>query len=150
MLFYIHCYFLIWLSTHAEPQEGDVRLVGGVNEGRVEIYLSGQWGTVCDDGWDLDDAKVVCRQLRYSGATRALGFSAYGGGSGPIQLDEVNCHGNETHLADCSHDGIETHDCSHAEDAAVVCESQCEAGQLTSVVSAECTCCNKPAVLKLV
>ena len=46
---------------------GDVRLVNGYNSGsgRVEVCLDGHWGTVCDDGWESDDATTVCRQLGY-------------------------------------------------------------------------------------
>lgn len=123
-----------FLTAHAELQEGDVRLAGGMNNvGRVEVYLSGDWGTVCDDRWDLNDAKVVCRQLGYSGAVSVS--TSVSGGSGPIHLDEVSCTGSEARLANCSHDGIGIHDCTHSEDVGVVCESQCEAGQLINVVS---------------
>ena len=46
--------------------EGEVRLVGGTSnaEGLVEICLRNEWGTVCDQMWDVTDARVTCRQLR--------------------------------------------------------------------------------------
>ena len=51
-----------------EIKEGDIRLVGGRHlwEGQVEIFLSGVWGTVSDDGAEFTDAVVVCRQLGYN------------------------------------------------------------------------------------
>lgn len=47
--------------------EGDMRLAGGETprEGRVEICLEGQWGTVCDTFWGSPDAQVACRQLGF-------------------------------------------------------------------------------------
>ena len=97
--------------------------MGGVtdNEGRVEVYHNGKWGTVCDDGWDLTDASVVCQQLGYNGATSAPQQAAFGQGSGPIHYDNVDCTGSETRLADCPHPGIGIEDCIHSEDAGVVC-----------------------------
>ena len=85
-------------AARAAPTIGHpVRLVGGSNvfEGRVEILHDGQWGTVCDDDWDLDDANVVCQQLFGVGALEAKGEAFFGEGSDPIWMDEVHCSGDD-------------------------------------------------------
>ncbi len=88
---------------------------------RVEIYYNGQWGTVCDDYWDTNDAKVVCRQLGFPTASNAYGGAKYGQGTGQIWMDSVKCLGNESRLSDCGHRGWGSHSCSHSEDASVQC-----------------------------
>ena len=74
-----------------------VRLVDGPTkfEGRVEVNHNGIWGTVCDDGWDLNDAQVVCSELGYGQPVAARHGAFYGQGSGRIWLDNVNCVGTE-------------------------------------------------------
>ena len=99
-----------------------IRLVnGGPNYGRVEIYENGQWGTVCDDTWDIADAKVVCRQLGFKGATSAPTAATYGQGSGPILRHDVNCQGSESSLLNCPHEVFGPNHCNHHEDSSVVC-----------------------------
>ena len=91
-------------------------------EGRVEFCHNNDWGTVCDDSWGSSDASVVCRQLGFStaGAT-AFSNAAFGRSSGPILLDDVNCVGTESRLANCPADAIGDHNCVHNEDAGVRC-----------------------------
>eukprot|EP00057_Strongylocentrotus_purpuratus_P025416 XP_011679890.1 PREDICTED: deleted in malignant brain tumors 1 protein-like [Strongylocentrotus purpuratus] len=100
-----------------------VRLVGGANkyEGTVEVLHEGSWGTVCDDSWDIDDAKVVCRQLGFDGALAALHEARFGPGTGEVLLEGVQCNGTEASLIDCNYKGIRQHNCGHKEDAGVSC-----------------------------
>ncbi len=100
-----------------------VRLAGGPDRcaGRVELWRNGNWGTVCDDQWDLRDADVVCGQL---GCGYALNVTGQGGsfapGRGPIHVDELNCTGKEENLWACPAAQDEP-DCGHKEDAGVIC-----------------------------
>ena len=104
-----------------------VRLTGGPNPytGRVEVYTStgglGRWGTVCDDNWDIQDARVVCHELGYPYAVAAPVNAHYGEGTGPIWLDNVQCLGNESGIFACTHNGTGNHDCHHHEDASAEC-----------------------------
>ena len=117
--------------------EGTIRLVGGETplEGRVEIFLLGQWGTVCDKGWDFVEATVVCRQLGYLTAVEAPRSAAFGAGSGPSWYS-VGCTGIEHNLTECNYYYSRYYTyiprsafgnaCSHSQDAGVVCSSECQ------------------------
>ncbi len=120
------------------------RLVGGSHpfEGRVEVEVGGVWGTVCDAGWDTEDAMVVCRSLlgaNWTGAAQPMYDAHYGQGTGDILLSDVDCDGHQMNLEECdllldqyysghSYDdnyvfyhGYNLYVCEHSEDAGVSC-----------------------------
>ncbi|GAB1603362.1 scavenger receptor cysteine-rich type 1 protein M130-like, partial [Argonauta hians] len=119
-----------WRSHHqiynervgAQCRNISVRLKDGESpgNGRVEVFFNGEWGTVCDDNWNNNNALVICRMLGYSNAA-AYGKAHFGAGTGRIWLDNVNCTGSESSLSECRSNRWGQHDCEHTEDAAVNC-----------------------------
>ncbi|XP_005663294.1 CD5 antigen-like isoform X1 [Sus scrofa] len=102
-----------------------VRLVGGPHrcEGRVEVQQNGEWGTVCDDGWGMEDVAVVCRELNCGEAKWTPSGTLYTPSTDKDQkvfLQEVICQGHELNLSQC--DQVEVFDCTHDEDAGAQCE----------------------------
>ena len=99
-----------------------VRLVNGPSShiGLFEIYHDGQFGTVCDDYWSTRESIVVCRQLGYSSGSSVF-YGTYGQGTGTIWMDDVDCVGPETTLAECPQRGWGSHNCWHGEDVGVSC-----------------------------
>lgn len=93
-------------------------------EGRVEVYLDGKWGTVCDDGWTHQEAMVACHGLGYMDAERSFvgGHFARPSRNVPIHYDDLSCIGDETALSQCPRN-TDAHNCAsdHSEDVGVRC-----------------------------
>lgn len=74
-------------SPAPQPQTAGlkVRLAGYPrkhNEGRVELFYKGEWGTICDDDFSISNANVLCRQLGFVSATGWTHSAKYGKGQG--------------------------------------------------------------------
>ncbi|CAG9769987.1 unnamed protein product [Ceutorhynchus assimilis] len=100
-----------------------LRLVNGTsaNEGRLEIRHNGIWGSICDDDFNEDAAKIACAALGYSGSASVKKDGFFGQTTGPIWLDQVACQGNETSLEKCTHWDWGESNCDHSEDVGVIC-----------------------------
>ncbi|XP_043923297.1 HHIP-like protein 1 [Protopterus annectens] len=109
-------------------RHGTVRLINAEklsDRGRVEIFIRGEWGTVCDDYFNIKAATVVCRQLGYSVALKVAKRAEFGEGSDlNILLDDVKCTGTEKTLLDCQRVKIGKHNCTHKEDVGVICGNE--------------------------
>lgn len=101
--------------------DGTLRLVGSnlFREGRIEMFLDGEWGTICNNGWDATDADVACRQLGFGSSGSSL--KQFGEGNGIILMENVACLGDESMLINCSHKRIGISACSHSDDVGVKC-----------------------------
>ena len=109
------------MCSEQAPVNSNLRL-SSYPAGRLEVFLNGEWGTVCDDVFSDKNALVACPQLGYDGNTAtAQGFAFYGQGSGRILLDDVICIGSEDKLSNCRNNGWGNHNCAHGEDVGITC-----------------------------
>lgn len=116
-----HSELVILNVAEASPK---VRLMNGPHrcEGRVEVEQEGRWGTVCDDGWDMKDVAVVCRELGCGAGKHtpaAMLYPPVAEKAQPVLIQVALCNGTEEALAECEQ--IETFDCGHDEDAGAMC-----------------------------
>lgn len=104
-----------------------MRLVGssGRCAGRVEVYSGGRWSTVCQEGWELQDAAVVCRELGCGTALEAPSSARFGPGTGPLWPYIPDCSGTEESLWECGRS--ERRECGRGGGAGAVCSGQCRA-----------------------
>ena len=124
----VRCLYNIALFLPSDTITPNIRLVGGTNqyEGRVEVYRSNEWQTVCDSYWGIREADVVCRQLGYGYAILTIQETPFGRGSGGIWNRRWFCNGNEARLDDCTGArSFYTH-CTHSQDASVICSGNGE------------------------
>ncbi len=97
----------------------------------MEVYINGEWGTVCGVSWDPLDSKVVCQQLGYKGVNRTYSRTSqhnFGEGTGQSWLGDLRCTGSEANLLQCPHRGVESR-CSNFLDVGVVCTNEDLSGE---------------------
>ncbi|VDI01206.1 Hypothetical predicted protein, partial [Mytilus galloprovincialis] len=104
-----------------------VRLIGGSKptEGRVEVYHNGNWGTICDDMFDINDARVLCHTLGFSSSHPVIPkLTPYGSfsSSSPVLMDDLKCLGTETDIANCRFNGWGKSDCTYRESISISCD----------------------------
>ena len=93
----------------------------------MEVKHQGEWGTVNDYDWNIEEARVVCRQLRCGPAVDAPQRSKFGPGTGPIWFHYIYCKGQESAINECSYPVVIDHHPeghSHNKDAGVVCSGK--------------------------
>ncbi|XP_076659938.1 uncharacterized protein LOC143363221 isoform X5 [Halictus rubicundus] len=105
-----------------------IRLSGSDNtyEGRIEVKILGVWGQVCDDGFGMNDANVICKELGFDlGALEIRPGGFYGNLNPPTRfiVDQLQCRGNETSLRECDFEGWGVHNCRPEEAVGVVCKT---------------------------
>ncbi|XP_064650730.1 deleted in malignant brain tumors 1 protein-like isoform X1 [Lineus longissimus] len=104
------------------------KAVVGASSGTVELKTYGKWGVICDTGWDISAANVVCRQLGFKGAVPITGFptdAKFGQGTGTVVWNNLQCNGDEQSIAECKYvEVFGTSECNSVNASGVICSSE--------------------------
>uniref|UniRef100_A0A1X7TY56 SRCR domain-containing protein n=1 Tax=Amphimedon queenslandica TaxID=400682 RepID=A0A1X7TY56_AMPQE len=123
-------------APYSSCTTGDIRLVGGTTafEGRVEVCISNVWGTVCDDGWTVEDSNVACKKAGYQAfGSMPNDRSSYGSSDLSILLTRLQCTGREDSLLDCNKSLYHLLNCHNSRLAGVKCKELCTDGDIRIV-----------------
>lgn len=104
----------------------DIRLAGGESscEGRVELKTLGAWGPLCSSHWDMEDAHVLCQQLKCGVAQSIPEGAHFGKGAGQVWSHMFHCTGTEEHIGDCLMTALGAPTCSEGQVASVICSGE--------------------------
>ena len=69
--------------------------------GRVEVFYKGKWGKICRNKWNLEDVKVICRQLAFESAIAEFVVADVKDEGIPFVMSNAACNGDEPELASC-------------------------------------------------
>ncbi|XP_078056836.1 scavenger receptor cysteine-rich domain-containing protein DMBT1-like isoform X1 [Mustelus asterias] len=102
------------------------RLVGGKDRcsGRVEVLHGERWGTLCDAYFAFEDASVICEHLQCGVVEKIPRGAAFGKGNGTMWKENYSCRGSESWLWECLVSSVEEFNCSHENDASVICTDE--------------------------
>ena len=89
------------------------------SSGLLEVYFDGEWGFVCDDGWNEVNGDVVCRILGYEDAISSSGFHLFSDVN--YKLNFINCTGGEGSLLNCTYSPYIPNYCSVYEHVFIRC-----------------------------
>ena len=138
---------IVNISHIAHPAtlpEGALRLgsksisSSGYVSGRVEIWHSGSWGTICNRAWSNNDGTVACQQMGYAGRDWRGLIHSFSGGSGPVHAQYLYCSTSYEWITQCFSSWGST--CSHSQDVGVYCESKSKLTFLNVCVSTSLWC----------
>lgn len=87
----------------------------------MELKTLGAWGPLCSSHWDIEDAHVLCQQLKCGVALSTPGGAHFGKGAGQVWRHKFHCTGTEEHIGDCPMTALGTPMCSEGQVASVIC-----------------------------